>query len=107
MLTIIHNVITPIIGYATMAGGIILAAQPMVEEQNTDGWIISMADSILEEQNKRKLREEKEWKEAAAVFAATVDRMDEECRKNLIFISHRKMVERIIRNYRTPLNPKP
>jgi len=86
MLNIIQKVIgAQIIGGAAMAGGVIVAAQPIIEANTKPEteWIIGMADQILEAKKKKEIKEEKRWKEVAAQFELAIDKMDDVCKKDM------------------------
>ena len=87
------------IGCAAMAGGIVVAAQPVVEANAKPGneWIIDMVDQILEAKKKKEIEEEKRWKEAAAQFELVVDKMEEVCKKDMKNFKHHKIYEAMMK----------
>lgn len=87
------------IGCAAMAGGIVVAAQPVVEANAKPGneWIIDMVDQILEAKKKKEIEEEKRWKEAAAQFELAVGKMEEICKKDMKNFKHHKIYEAMMK----------
>ena len=87
------------IGCAAMAGGIVVAAQPIVEanEKPSNEWIIDMVDQILDAKKKKEIEEEKRWKEAAAQFELAVDKMEEVCKKDMKNLKHHKIYEALMK----------
>lgn len=87
------------IGCAAMAGGIVVAAQPVVEANAKPGneWIIDMVDQILEAKKKKEIEEEKRWKEAAATFELAVDKMEGVCKKDMKNFKHHKIYEAMMK----------
>jgi len=87
------------IGCAAMAGGIVVAAQPVIEvnAKPSNEWIIDMVDQILEAKKKKEIEEEKRWKEAAAQFELAVDKMEEVCKKDMKNFKHHKIYEAMMK----------
>ena len=90
------------IGCAAMAGGIVVAAQLVVEANAKPGneWIIDMVDQILEAKKKKEIEEEKRWKEAAVQFELAIDKMDDICKKDMKNLKHHKIYEHLRKQQR-------
>lgn len=100
-MNVINQVIKypKMIGCAAMAGGIVVAAQPVIEANEKPGnvWIIDMVDQILEAKKKKEIEEEKRWKEAAAQFERTVDQYEAICKKDMNNFKHHKIYEMLMK----------
>lgn len=87
-----------LIGCAAMGAGIVVAAQPVVEEKKSGSeWLIGMVDQILEEQKKKAIEDEKKWKEAAKAFELEVDKYEAICKKDMHNFKLHKIYENLVK----------
>lgn len=94
MLNNIMNIVRypKAVGCLAMAAGTLVAAQPICERNTSSDsdWLIGMVDQILDEQKKRAIQREKEWKEAAVEFERIVGQYEALCKKDMKgFIQHK------------------
>ena len=85
------------VGCLAMAAGTLVAAQPICERRSNEDWLIGIVDQILDEQKKRTIQREKEWKEAAAEFERIVNQYEALCKKDMKGLVQHKIYQYIMK----------